>query len=224
MQQGKVYASPEAALADIADGSVILISGFAGFGIPRALVNGLAATGIRGLTLVSCDGAAPGLAAKISRLVANGQVSKLISPLPFPPGHGGVVEERWQAGELELEVVPQGILVERLRAAGAGIGGVFLPTAVGTRFEDGREKRSFSSGEAVLELPLKADYALIEVSVADTLGNAIYNASQRNSAPVMAMAARVTIALAGRIVEPGQLDPEAIISPGIFVNRLVAAH
>ena len=97
-----------------------------------------------------------------------------------------------------------------------------LPSVLGLR-RDG-EKRSFSSGEAVLELPLKADYALIEVSVADTLGNAVYNATARNSAPVMAMAARVTIALAGRIVEPGQLDPEAIISPGIFVNRLVAAH
>ena len=110
-----------------------------------------------------------------------------------------------------------------MRAAGAGIGGVFLPTAVGTRFEQGREKRSFADGEAVLELPLKADYALIEVAVADTLGNAIYNGSARNSAPVMAMAARITVAQAGRIVEPGGLDPEAIISPGIFVNRIVAA-
>ena len=224
MDQGKVYSSAQAALADIKDGAVVLISSFAGFGIPRKLVNGLAETGVRGLTIVSCDGAVPGLAAKISQLVSNGQVSRLISPLPFPPGNGGVVEERWLAGELDIEVIPQGILVERLRAAGAGIGGVFLPTAVGTRFENGREKRYFADGEAALELPLRADFALIEVRIADTLGNAIYNASARNSAPVMAMAARVTVAEAGMIVEPGKLDPEAVISPGIFVNRIVAAH
>ena len=224
MTQGKVYSSARAALADVPDGAVILVSSFAGFGIPRQLVNGLVETGVRGLTIVSCDGAVPGLAAKISPLVSNGQVSKLISPLPYPPGNGGIVEERWEAGELDIEVIPQGILVERLRAAGAGIGGVFLPTALGTRFENGREKRSFAEGEAVLELPLRADYALIEVRAVDTLGNAIYNASARNSAPVMAMAARVTVAEAAMIVEPGKLDPEAVISPGIFVNRIVAAQ
>ena len=224
MTQGKVYSSARAALADVQDGAVVLVSSFAGFEVPRLLVDSLALTGVHDLTIVSCDGATPGLAAKISRLVSNGQVSKLISPLPFPPGNGGVIQERWQAGELDIQVVPQGILVERLRAAGAGIGGVFLPTSLGTRFEDGREKRSFADGEAVLELPLRADYALIAVRVADTLGNAIYNASARNSAPVMAMAARVTVAQAGMIVEPGNLDPEAVISPGIFVNRLVVSH
>lgn len=221
MPREKVFASCAAAVADIPDGSTVLISGFADFGFPRGLVNALGASGVGGLTVISCDGAVPGPSPKISRLVANGQVSKLISPMPFPPGSGGVIEERWRAGRLELEVVPQGVLVERLRAGGAGLGGVFLPTSVGTRFEQDREKRTFPRGEAVLELPLKADYALIEVRVADTLGNAVYNASARNSAPVMAMAARVTIAEAGRIVEPGALDPEAIISPGIFVNRVV---
>ena len=224
MTQGKVYSSARAALADIQDGAVVLVSSFAGFGIPRRLVIGLAETGVRGLTIVSCDGAVPGLAAKISPLVSNRQVSKFISPLPYPPGDGGVVEECWQAGELDVEVIPQGILVERLRAAGAGIGGVFLPTALGTRFENGKERRSFAEGEGVLELPMRADYALIEVRVADTLGNAIYHASARNAAPAMAMAARVTVAEAGMITEPGKLDPEAIISPGIFVNRIVAAH
>ena len=222
MIPGKAYSSAQAALADVQEGSVVLISSFAQFGVPRDLVNALAETGVGGLTIVSCDGATPGLASKISQLVANGQVSKLISPLPFPAGKGGVIQERWQSGQLEIEVVPQGILVERLRAGGAGIGGVFLPTAVGTRFENGRERRSFAGGEAVLEMPLRADYALIEVRIADTLGNAIYNASARNAAPVMAMAARITVAEAGMIVEPGKLDPEAIISPGIFVNRIVA--
>ena len=223
MAQGKVFSSAQAALSDVKDGSVVLISGFAGFGMPRLLVNALAETGACGLTLISCDGAMPGPAAKLTRLVDNGQVSKIISPLPFPPGNGGAIEERWQAGLLELEVVPQGILVERLRAGGAGIGGVFLPTAAGARFERDKEKRSFPQGDAVLELPLKADYALIEVAKADTLGNAIYRGSARNSAPVMAMAARITVAEAGIVVEPGQLDPEGVISPGIFVNRIVTA-
>ena len=222
MIPGKVYSSAQAALAGVQEGSVVLISSFAQFGVPRELVNALAETGVGGLTIISCDGATPGLAPKISQLVSNGQVSKLISPLPFPAGKGGVIQERWQSGQLEIEVVPQGILVERLRAGGAGIGGVFLPTAVGTRFENGRERRSFAGGEAVLEMPLRADYALIEVRIADTLGSAIYNASARNAAPVMAMAARITVAEAGMIVEPGKLDPEAIISPGIFVNRIVA--
>ena len=222
MAQGKVYSSAEAALADIQDGSTVLISSFAEFGIPEMLVEGLTETGTRELTVINCDGAIPGQTATLTRLVSNGQVSKIISPLPFSPGNGGLIEERWLAGTLELEVIPQGILVERLRAGGAGIGGVFLPTAVGTRFEQDREKRSFNQGEAVLELPLKADFALISVKVADTLGNAIYNASARNSAPVMAMASRITVAQTGRIVEPGELDPEAIISPGIFVNRIVA--
>lgn len=222
MAQGKVYTSAKAALADIQDGSTVLVSSFAEFGIPRLLLDGLAETGARDLTVINCDGAVPGQAAKLTQLVSNGQVSKLISPLPFPPGNGGLVEESWLAGSLEIEVIPQGILAERLRAGGAGIGGVFLPTAVGTRFEQDREKRSFDQGEAVLELPLKADFGLIAVKAADTLGNAIYNASARNSAPVMAMASRITVAQAGQIVEPGKLDPEAIVSPGIFVNRIVA--
>ncbi len=224
MAQGKVYSSAAAAESDISDGSVLLVSGFAGFGIARGLLAALVEGGAKDLTVICGDteGRA-GTPSPINDLVANGQVSKLISPLPFSPGKGGPIDERWQAGQLDMEVVPQGILVERLRAGGAGIGGVFLPTAVGTRFETGKEKRSFVRGEAVLELPLKADYALIRVSVADTLGNAIYDGSNRNWAPVMAMAARITIAEADRIVEPGELDPEAIISPGIFVNRIIAA-
>ena len=225
MAQEKVYVSPATALADVEEGSVILVSGFTGAGIPRGLVAALAAGGVSSLTVVYCHGPDGGTVngRGISPLVANGQVSKLISPMPFSPGYGGVIEESWQAGNLEIEVVPQGILVERLRAGGAGIGGVFLPTAVGTRFENGRERRSFAGGEAMLELPLRADYALIEVAAADTLGNAIYEGSRRNWATVMAMAARITVAEADRIVEPGGLDPEAIITPGIFVNRIVAA-
>ncbi len=227
MLQGKLYDSHRAAVADIHDGSTILVAGFAGHGIAENLLAALLEVGSKGLTLIYRDGPysemGSGPLPSIENLVSNGQVSKLISPIPYSPGCGGAIEERWQAGQLEIEIVPQGILVERLRAGGAGIGGVFLPTAVGTRFETGRERRTFSQGEAVLELPLKADYAFIKVAVADTLGNSIYDGSSRNWAPVMAMAARITIAEADQIVEPGELDPEAIISPGIFVNRIVAA-
>ena len=227
MLQEKVYASPQTALAEVKDGSTILVAGYAGHGVARGLLAALAEGGSRNLTIIYCDGPLSGDVQRYKSathdLVANGQVSKLISPLPYIPGNGGVIEERWQAGQLEVEIVPQGILVERLRAGGAGIGGVFLPTAVGTRFEKGKEKRNFDQGEAVLELPLKADYALIRVAAIDTLGNAVYDGSSRNWAPVMAMAARITVAEADRIVEPGELDPEAVISPGIFVNRIVAA-
>ena len=240
MAQEKVYAAPATALADISEGAVILVSGFAGCGVPARLLQGLADSGVGGLTCIfshaaifsqgrgPAEGEGGGSMDKtglgsVAQLVANGQVRKLISPLPFTPGSGGIITERWQAGDLEIEVVPQGILVERLRAGGAGIGGVFLPTGIGVRFETGKEKRSFQQGEALLELPLKADFALIKVAAADTLGSVIYAGTTRNWAPVMAMAARITVAEADRIVEPGGLDPEAIITPGIFVNRIVAS-
>ena len=230
MAQEKVYASPETALADVFEGAVILVAGFAGCGVPRRLLRGLADRGVGGLTCIFSHDAPANEQAdesaalgSVAQLVDKGLVRKLISPLPFVPGAGGVVEERWQSGALEIEIVPQGILAERLRAGGAGLGGVFLPTGVGTRFERGREKRSFQWGEALLESPLKADFALIKVAAADTLGSVVYQGTGRNWAPVMAMAARVTIAEADRIVEPGELDPEAIITPGIFVNRVIAA-
>ena len=226
----KVYASPETALADVFQGALILVSGVAGCGLPSRLLQGLANKSVGGLTLIYSH-AAPtdpkagdiGFGSGIEQLVSNRQVVKIISPLPFLPGGGGAIEERWRSGDLEIEVTPLGILAERLRAGGAGLGGVFLPTGVGTRFETGKEKRAFPRGEALLELPLKADFALIKVETADTLGSVVYRGTGRNWAPVMAMAASVTIAEADAIVEPGGLDPEAVITPGIFVNRLVAA-
>ena len=227
MAQGKIYSTPQAALSDVDDGSTILVAGFGGYGVPEGLLAALLEGGKGDLTLIyrggpRLSGGAEG-ASPVDQLAARGQVRRIVSPLPFFPGNGGAIEEGWQSGQLDIEVVPQGILAERLRAGGAGIGGVFLPTAVGTRFETGKEKRTFPQGEAVLELPLKADYAFIRVAVADTLGSAIYQGSARNWAPIMAMAARITVAEADRIVEPGDLDPEAIISPGIFVTRIVSA-
>ena len=226
MAQGKVYPTTQAALSDLSEGAVILVSGFAGRGVPAGLLRGLLDGGVGGLTCIYSASPQPNdrdTAAGIIQLVANGQVRKLISPLPFAPGQGGVIEERWQAGVLEIETVPAGTLAERLRAGGAGIGGVFLPAGSGDRFAGDKERRTFGNGDAALEMPIRADYALIRVLAADTLGSVIYEGTGRNWGPVMAMAARITIAEADRIVEPGGLDPEAIITPGIFVNRIVAA-
>lgn len=225
MPASKVYTSPAAALADLSDGAVILISGFADCGAPAGLLAALSDCGVSGLTCIYAH-AGPDTAepyAAVSRFTAAGQVKKIISPLPFPPGQGGIIQERWQAGDLEIEIIPQGILAERLRAGGAGIGGVFLPTGLDTRFEQYREKRSFPGGDAIFYPPLKADFALLRAAAADTLGSLIYAGSGRNWGPVMAMAARITVAEAARVVEPGGLDPEAVITPGIFVNRIVAA-
>lgn len=226
MPASKVYTSPAAALADLSDGAVILLSGFADCGAPGGLLAALSDCGVSGLTCIYAH-AGPETAepyAAVSRLAAAGQVKKIISPLPFPTGQGGIIQERWQAGDLEIEIIPQGILAERLRAGGAGIGGVFLPTGLNTRFEHGQEKRSLPGGDAIFYPPLKADFALLKAAAADTLGSLIYAGSGRNWGPVMAMAARVTVAEADCIVEPGGLDPEAVITPGIFVNRIVAAN
>jgi 3-oxoadipate CoA-transferase alpha subunit len=221
----KVYSSPETVLADVFEGAVVLVGGFAECGLPQSLLRALHDKRVGGLTCVFSPGFWPDSNAifDVTQLVANGQVRKLVSSLPFPPGKGGPVEEQWRAGELEIEVVPQGTLAERLRAAGAGLGGVFLPTGAGTRFQEGKERRRFGEQECLLEMPLKADFALVRAAVADTLGNLVYRGTGRNWGPVMAMAASVSIAEVDQICEPGGLDPEAVITPGIFVNRIVQA-
>ena len=133
------------------------------------------------------------------------------------------MKELWESGKLELEVVPQGVLAERLRAGGAGIGGVFLPTGVRTRFAEGKELRPFDGKEYVLEFALKADFALLRAKTADTLGNMVYEGTGRNWNPIMAMAAAVTVAEVDQVVEPGGLDPELVITQAIFIDRLVLA-
>lgn len=222
MAREKVYSSPETALSDVFEGAVVLIAGFAGWGLPEGLLRALHGKGVRDLTCI-CHGAGfkMGQAFDVARLVANGQVRKLIAPLPVYPGAGGPVEERWRSGELEIEVVPQGVLAERLRAGGSGLGGVFLPSGIGTRFEEGKERRHFGGLEYLLETPLRADFALLRAAAADTLGNLVYRGTQRNWNPVMAMAARVSIAEVDEVYEPGGLDPEKVITPGIFVHRIV---
>ena len=219
---GKVYPSAEAALDDIAQGAAVLIGGFAGLGRPEGLLRALRANGVGDLTCI-CQGAWPQSpeTTDVDELVANGQVRKLISPLSFYPGSGGPVEALWQSGDLEIETVPPGVLAERLRAGGAGLAGVFLPAVLGTRFLGEKEVRTFGEQDFVFESALRADFALLRAEEADTLGNLIYRGSQRNWNPVMAMAGRVSIAEVDRIHEPGGIDPEVVITPGIFVNRVV---
>ena len=227
--QRKVYPSPEEALADVFDGATILVGGAAGGGLPENLLRALSNGGARGLTLVYSAGAgsisstAGNSSGKssIESLVIEGRVSRIISPMPFPPNAGGQIEDSWRQGEIQIEILPQGVLAERLRAGGAGLGGVFLATALGTRFQEGRERREIDGKSYLLEMPLKADFALLKARAADTFGSLVYEGSGRNWGPVMAMAARIGVAEVGRIYEPGGLDPEAVVTPGIFVNRLV---
>ncbi len=223
-RQGKVFPSAQAALEGITDGAWVLAAGFAGCGTPDKLLRGLAETRVGGLTLI-CQGAWPQETGRfgIADLVATGRVKKIISPLPFHPENGGPVKDYWEAGKLELEIVPQGVLAERLRAGGAGIGGVFLPTGTGTRFAEGKEVRQFDGKDYILEVALKADLALLRAQAADTLGNLVCQGTGRNWNPTMAMAAAVTVAEVDRVHEPGGLDPELVITQAIFIDRLVLA-
>lgn len=222
VRMGKVYPSALSALEDITDGMMVLVTGFAGCGIPQNLLRGLAETGVSELTLI-CQGAwiqDPG-DFTVADLVASGQVKKIISPMPFHPVHGGPVKEAWESGNLELEIVSQGVLAERLRAGGAGIGGVFLPSGSGTRFAEGKDVREYDGREHVLELALKADIALLRAQAADTLGNMVYEGTARNWNPTMAMAAALTVVEADVVHQPGGLDPELVITQAIFIDRLV---
>ena len=224
MAREKVFPTPEAALADVPSGAVILVAGFGGVGRPEGLLRALRENGAVDLTLVYAHGVwevPAGTVDGVTELVASGRVRKLISPLPFPPGRGGIVERLHREGQLEIEVIPQGILAERLRAGGAGLGGVFLPDAGGTRFAVGRESREIDGQPVTLEWPLRADFALIKARAGDRLGNLVYAGTDRNWGPVMAMSAGVTIAEVSELLEPGDLDPELVITPGIFVNRIV---
>jgi len=210
----------------------VLIAGYAGTGWPESLIEALAGRGSKNLTVI-CQGewGEHNGGSGILPLLSNGQLRKLISPMPFYPsgsteGSMGEVESRWKAGGLELEVVPQGILAERLRSGGAGLGGIFLPSGPGARIATDRpdteiEVRKFGGRDHRFETGLKADFALLRARHSDTLGNLIYRGTQRNWNPVMAMAAGVSIAEVDEIHEAGGLDGELVVTPGIFVKRIV---
>ncbi|GAB3269187.1 3-oxoacid CoA-transferase subunit A [Kineosporia babensis] len=212
------YPDPDQAVAGIADGATVAIGGFGSAGQPVELIDALRRSGPRELTVVSNNAGNGdfGLAA----LLAAGRVRKVICSFPRQ-SDSYVFDELYRSGRIELEVVPQGNLAERLRAAGAGIGAFFCPTGVGTALAEGKEQRTIDGRDYLLEYPIRADVALIKAHRADRMGNLVYRKTARNFGPVMATAARITVAQVGQILEAGAIDPEAVVTPGIFVDRLV---
>jgi len=208
----------EAALQDIRDGSTVMIGGFGGAGQPAELIDGLIAQGARDLTIVNnnAGNGEVGLAA----LLKTGRVRKIICSFPRQVD-SQVFDGLYRAGKLELELVPQGNLAERIRAAGAGIGGYFTPTGYATDLAKGKETREIDGRMYVLESPIHADVALIKAEAGDRWGNLVYRKTARNFGPIMAMAAKMTVASVHEVVDLGDLDPEHIVTPGIFVKRIV---
>jgi len=214
----KIAPSIEAALAGVKDGSTVMIGGFGTAGIPNELIDGLIAQGAKDLVIVNnnAGNADTGLAA----LLKAGRVRKIICSFPRQ-ADSYVFDELYRSGKLELELVPQGNLAERIRAAGAGVGAFFSPTGYGTDLAKGKETREINGKHYVLEYPIQGDLALIKAETGDRWGNLVYRKAARNFGPVMAMAAKKTVASVHQIVELGELDPESIITPGIFVSKIV---
>jgi 3-oxoacid CoA-transferase subunit A len=212
----KVLASADAAAALIPEGASIMMGGFGLCGIPENLIRALHARGTKGLTVISNNAGVDEFGAGI--LLRSRQVKKMISTYV---GENKEFERQFLSGEIEVELVPQGTFAERMRAGGAGIEGFFTPTAYGTIVAEGKETRMINGRGYVLEQPLRADFAFVKAYKGDRLGNLIYRRTARNFNPVMATAARVTIAEVEHLVEPGALDPDQIITPGIFVKHIL---
>ncbi|HEX7642957.1 MAG TPA: 3-oxoacid CoA-transferase subunit A [Burkholderiaceae bacterium] len=213
----KIFELP-AALADVRDGATIMIGGFGNAGMPSLLIDALIAQGAGDLTVV-CNNAGSGDEG-LAALLKAGRVRKIICSFPRQ-SDSYVFDALYRAGKIELELTPQGNLAERIRAAGAGIGGFFTPTAYGTALAEGKETRVIDGRNYVFESPIHADFALIKAYRGDRWGNLVYRKSGRNFGPVMAMAAACTVAQVCEVVALGELDPEAIVTPGIFVKRVV---
>jgi 3-oxoacid CoA-transferase subunit A len=212
----KVLPTPEAAVALVPDGATILMGGFGLCGIPENLIEALHARGTKNLTVISNNAGVDDFG--IGVLLKSRQVRKMIATYV---GENKEFERQYLTGELEVELVPQGTFSERIRAAGAGIGGFFTPTAFGTIVAEGKETRVIDGKPYVLERPLGADFAFVRAWKGDRIGNLVYRRTARNFNPVMATAARVTIAEVEHLVEPGDIDPDHVITPGIFVQHIV---
>ncbi|WP_203337705.1 3-oxoacid CoA-transferase subunit A [Nocardioides limicola] len=223
MSRTQFPSTPLEAVAGIPDGATVLVGGFGLAGMPFALIDALIEHGARDLTIVSnnAGNGEVGLAA----LLRAGRARKVICSFPRQ-SDSFVFDELYRAGKIELDVVPQGNLAERMRAAGAGIGAFYCPTAVGTPLADGKESRVIDGRTYLLEYPIRGDFALIAASCADELGNLVYRRTARNFGPVMATAAGTVIAQVSDIVPAGSMDPEAVVTPGIYVDRVVrvASH
>ncbi|WP_338866325.1 CoA transferase subunit A [Myxococcus stipitatus] len=214
----KVYASADEAVADIPDGCTLMSGGFGLCGNPENLIEALHRKGVKNLTIISNNCGTTELGLGI--LLQNKQVKKMVSSYV---GENKEFERQYLSGELEVELNPQGTLAERIRAGGCGIGGFFTPTGAGTQIAEGKESRIIDGRLHVLETPLKADFAIIHAAKADTWGNLVFNKTARNFSPMMCMAAKVTIVEAEEIVQPGELDPDQVHIPSIFVKRIVQA-
>ena len=214
----KTVSSVQEAIADIPDGATVMVGGFGASGSPVELIHALIDHGAKELTVINNNtgNGEVGLAA----LIGNGQVRKMICSFPRS-SQSKVFPVLYKEGRIELELVPQGTLAERIRAAGAGIPAFYTPTTVGTVLADGKETREFDGRSYVMEPWLKADFALVKCEVADTVGNLTYNKTARNFSPLMCMAAKTTIVQAKKLVAAGGIDPEIVITPGIFVNCIV---
>jgi 3-oxoadipate CoA-transferase alpha subunit len=214
----KQFPSVAQAVADIPDGATVMIGGFGASGSPIELIHALIDHGARDLTVINNNtgNGEVGLAA----LIGNGQVRKMICSFPRS-SQSRVFPKLYKAGRIELELVPQGTLAERIRAAGAGIPAFYTPTTVGTVLAEGKETREFNGRTYVMEPWLRADFALVKCEVADHVGNLTYNKTARNFSPLMCMAATTTIVQAKKLVPNGGIDPEHVITPGIFVQRVV---
>ena len=231
----KIYPTPDEALADIPDGATVMIGGF-GHAVdrPQHLIEALAKKKVRNLTLISNSA---GVAGKLGIgslggkpfideevLIENGQVKKVLCSVPasLVMSKPNALERLHKEGKIELEYVPQGTLAERIRAGGAGLGGFYTPTGVGTLIEKGKEKRTLDGKEMLFESALRADYALIRAYKADTMGNLIYRGIMRSFNAIMPQAAGTAIVEVEQIVDAGELDPENIVTPGIFIDRIVS--
>jgi len=214
----KTVASAQAAVADIFEGASVMIGGFGAAGMPDQLIDALLERGVGGLTIINnnAGNGETGLAA----LIAAGRVKKLICSFPRQ-SDSHHFDAAYRAGQIELELVPQGNLAARIHAAGAGLGAIFTPTGYGTQLAEGKETREIDGKHYVLEYPIRADFALIKAQKGDRWGNLIYRKTARNFGPIMAMAAASTIAQVSEIVDLGAIDPEIVVTPGIFVQRVV---
>jgi 3-oxoacid CoA-transferase subunit A len=212
----KVVASAEAAVALVPEGATIMMGGFGLCGIPENLIAALHRRGTRGLTIISNNAGIDDFG--IGVLLRSRQVRKMISTYV---GENKEFERQFLTGEIEVELVPQGTFAERIRAGGAGIGGFFTPTAYGTIVAEGKETRTIAGRPFVLEMPLRADFAFVKGWKGDRVGNLVYRRTARNFNPVMATAAGVTIAEVEHLLEPGEIDPDHVVTPGIFVQHIL---